>query len=123
MPKSKVRKKNDFTVNPVSRTPVKVKAGPSSIWFVVLFIGLMLIGLAWLLVFQLASQPISVPGRSRPVELRDRLCFHDHRLVAHYALAVKSRTGPDEFILDSARYPFGNLVVINHIVVIHPHWG
>ena len=27
MPKSKVRKKNDFTINPVSRTPVKVKAG------------------------------------------------------------------------------------------------
>ena len=53
MPKSKVRKKNDFTVNPVSRTPVKVKAGPSSVWFVVLFIGLMLIGLVWLLVFQL----------------------------------------------------------------------
>ena len=55
MPKSKVRKKNDFTVNPVSRTPVKVKAGPSSVWFVVLFCGLMLIGLVWLLVFQLAA--------------------------------------------------------------------
>ncbi|WP_197382642.1 cell division protein CrgA [Mycolicibacterium mengxianglii] len=55
MPKSKVRKKNDFTVSPVSRTPVKVKAGPSSTWFVVFFIGLMLIGLAWLIVFQLAS--------------------------------------------------------------------
>jgi hypothetical protein len=59
MPKSKVRKKNDFTINPVSRTPVKVKAaGPSSVWFVVLFIGLMLVGLAWLLVFQLASGAI-----------------------------------------------------------------
>ena len=92
MPKSKVRKKNDFTINPVSRTPVKVKAGPSSVWFVVLFVGLMLIGLAWLLVFQLAATAIPVPGRSRPVELRDRICFHDHRLVAHDALAV-SRTG------------------------------
>jgi hypothetical protein len=58
MPKSKVRKKNDFTINPVSRTPVKVKGGPSSVWFVVLFLGLMLIGLAWLLVFQLASTSI-----------------------------------------------------------------
>ena len=58
MPKSKVRKKNDFTVNPVSRTPVKVKAGPSSIWFVIFFLGLMVIGLAWLLVFQLASSSI-----------------------------------------------------------------
>ena len=48
MPKSKVRKKNDFTVNAVSRTPVKVKAGPSGVWFVVLFISLMLIGLAFI---------------------------------------------------------------------------
>ncbi len=55
MPKSKVRKKTDFTVKPVSRTPVKVKAGPSSVWFVALFLGLMLIGLLWLLVFQLAA--------------------------------------------------------------------
>jgi hypothetical protein len=57
MPKSKVRKKNDFTINPVSRTPVKVKAGPSSTWFVVFFVGLMLIGLFWLIVFQLAAGP------------------------------------------------------------------
>jgi hypothetical protein len=63
MPKSKVRKKNDFTVNPVSRTPVKVKAGPSSVWFVSLFIGLMLIGLVWLLVFQLAAtNPVDAPA-------------------------------------------------------------
>jgi hypothetical protein len=62
MPKSKVRKKNDFTTSPVSRTPVKVKSGPSSIWFVVLFIGLMLIGLLWLLVFQLAATGPDVPS-------------------------------------------------------------
>lgn len=62
MPKSKVRKKNDFTINPVSRTPVKVKAGPSSVWFVVLFCGLMLIGLAWLIVFQLAGSGPDVPS-------------------------------------------------------------
>ena len=62
MPKSKVRKKNDFTINPVSRTPVKVKAGPSSIWFVVLFVGLMLIGLIWLLVFQLAASGPDTPS-------------------------------------------------------------
>jgi hypothetical protein len=58
MPKSKVRKKNDFTISPVSRTPVKIKAGPSSAWFVVLFVGLMLIGLVWLLVFQLAASSL-----------------------------------------------------------------
>ncbi len=55
MPKSKVRKKNDFTVRSVSRTPMKVKAGPSSVWFVAFFIGLMLIGLVWLMVAQLAA--------------------------------------------------------------------
>jgi hypothetical protein len=58
MPKSKVRKKNDFTAHSVSRTPVKVKSGPSSVWFVVFFCGLMLVGLVWLLVFQLASSAL-----------------------------------------------------------------
>ena len=62
MPKSKVRKKTDFTVRSVSRTPVKVKAGPSSVWFVALFIGLMLIGLLWLLVFQLGATGADVPS-------------------------------------------------------------
>ena len=57
MPKSKVRKKTDYTINTANRTPVKVKAGPSSTWFVVFFIGLMLIGLFWLIVFQLAAGP------------------------------------------------------------------
>ena len=62
MPKSKVRKKNDFTVSAVSRTPVKVKVGPSSVWFVALFVGLMLIGLVWLMVFQLAAVGSQAPG-------------------------------------------------------------
>jgi Cell division protein CrgA len=61
MPKSKVRKKSDFTVTAVSRTPVKVKVGPSSVWFVSLFIGLMLIGLVWLMVFQLAAVGSQAP--------------------------------------------------------------
>jgi hypothetical protein len=62
MPKSKVRKKNNFTVSPVSRIPVKVKAGPSSVWFVSLFVGLMLVGLLWLLVFQLAATGFDAPS-------------------------------------------------------------
>lgn len=62
MPKSKVRKKSDFTVSAVSRTPVKVKAGPSSVWFVALFVGLMLIGLVWLMVFQLAATGPDAPS-------------------------------------------------------------
>jgi Cell division protein CrgA len=65
MPKSKVRKKNDFAVSTVSRTPVKVKVGPSSVWFVALFIGLMLIGLVWLMVFQLAAVGTQAPTALR----------------------------------------------------------
>jgi len=78
MPKSKVRKKNDFTINPVSRTPVKVKAGPSSVWFVVLFVGLMLVGLAWLIVFQLAGSGPDVPSF---------LQWMSHLNVWNYAIA------------------------------------
>ncbi len=61
MPKSKVRKKSSFTTGSVSRTPVKVKAGPSSAWFVALFLGLMLFGLVWLMVYQLAASGLDAP--------------------------------------------------------------
>ncbi|GAA4484858.1 cell division protein CrgA [Rhodococcus olei] len=59
MPKSKVRKKTDYTINPASRTPVKVKAGPSSTLYVSVMLGLMLVGLAWLIVYYLAADQIS----------------------------------------------------------------
>lgn len=59
MPKSKVRKKTDYTINPANRTPVKVKAGPSSVVYVTVMLALMLIGLAWLIVNYLAGQDIS----------------------------------------------------------------
>lgn len=62
MPKSKVRKKTSFTPSPVSRTPVKVKAGPSSTWFIALFLGLMLFGLVWLMVYQLAATGLDTPA-------------------------------------------------------------
>ena len=115
MPKSKVRKKSDFTVSAVSRTPVKVKAGPSSVWFVALFVGLMLIGLVWLMVFQLAAtgpdapSVLSLDGQPRPVELRRRVCFHDQRLVAHNAVAVSHRRRRNEFIFGLRGYWAGNL--------------
>ena len=57
MPKSKVRKKTDYTVNSASRTPVKVKAGPSGVFYQSVMFGLMLIGLVWLLVYYLAATP------------------------------------------------------------------
>ncbi|MGU3291273.1 cell division protein CrgA [Williamsia sp. M5A3_1d] len=65
MPKSKVRKKTDYTINPASRTPVKVKAGPSSQIYVTAMLGLMLIGLAWLIVFYLAATPSSYGGEGQ----------------------------------------------------------
>jgi hypothetical protein len=58
MPKSKVRKKTDYTINPASRTPVKVKVGPSPVWYVSIMLGFMLAGLVWLLVYYLANDKI-----------------------------------------------------------------
>ncbi|MEE2032258.1 cell division protein CrgA [Rhodococcus chondri] len=58
MPKSKVRKKTDSPARPVSRTPVKVKAAPSSTIYVSVMLGLMIIGLLWLIVYYLAAEQI-----------------------------------------------------------------
>jgi len=55
MPKSKVRKKTDYTINPATRTPVKVKAGPSGVVYQTVMFGFMLVGLAWLLVYYLGA--------------------------------------------------------------------
>ncbi len=63
MPKSKVRKKTDYTINPASLTPVKVNAGPSPVWYVAIMLGLMLAGLAWLIVYYLASDQIAWMGK------------------------------------------------------------
>lgn len=68
MPKSKVRKKTDYTINPASRTPVKVKAGPSSSIYVAVMLGLMLLGLAWLIVFYLAATPTTYGGPGQALE-------------------------------------------------------
>lgn len=62
MPKSKVRKKSSFTTSSVSRVPVKIKGGPSSVWFVALFLGLMLFGLVWLMVYQLGATGLDAPA-------------------------------------------------------------
>ena len=129
MPKSKVRKKTDFTASSVSRTPVKVKAGPSSVWFVVLFCGLMLFGLIWLMVFQLAATGPDAPshaeldGEPGAVELCRRVCFHDQRLVAHDAVAVAlslilMRPAPAGAGAEPATSES-----LDHTCVIHPHCG
>ena len=65
MPKSKVRKKTDYTINPASRTPVKVKTGPSSSIYVGVMLGLMLLGLAWRLVYYLAASSTTYGGEGQ----------------------------------------------------------
>ncbi|MFT3901485.1 MAG: cell division protein CrgA [Gordonia sp. (in: high G+C Gram-positive bacteria)] len=55
MPKSKVRKKTDYTISTANRTPVKVKAGPSGVVYMSVMFGLMLLGLLWLVVNYLAA--------------------------------------------------------------------
>jgi uncharacterized membrane protein len=58
MPKSKVRKKTAYTPPAnVSRTPVKV-AGPTHPVYVAVMLGLMLLGLVWLVVNYLAGDKI-----------------------------------------------------------------
>ncbi|MDT7788490.1 MAG: hypothetical protein QOF58_6909 [Pseudonocardiales bacterium] len=59
MPKSKVRKKAAYTAPTDRRTPVKVKAaGPSHPVYVVIMLGFMLLGLAWLVVNYIAAEKI-----------------------------------------------------------------
>ena len=55
MPKSKVRKKTDYTINTANRTPVKVKAGPSGVLYQSVMFGFMLLGLIWLMVYYLGA--------------------------------------------------------------------
>ncbi|GAA2820117.1 MULTISPECIES: cell division protein CrgA [Crossiella] len=59
MPKSKVRKKDVYTPPADRRTPVKLKAkGPSHPIYITVMLLVMLLGLAWLVVYYLAGQDI-----------------------------------------------------------------
>jgi hypothetical protein len=60
MPKSKVRKKSVYTPPTDRRTPVKVRAGgPSHPVYVTVMLGVMVIGLAWLVVNYIAGPKIT----------------------------------------------------------------
>lgn len=60
MPKSKVRKKDSPSPTADRRTPMKAKAvGPSHPAYVAAMLGLMLIGLLWLVVNYLAGDKIA----------------------------------------------------------------
>jgi hypothetical protein len=59
MPKSKVRKKSVYTPPADQRAPVKVRiAGPSHPIYVAVMLGLMLLGLLWLVVNYLAVDKV-----------------------------------------------------------------
>lgn len=64
MPKAKITKNTQFSTRPagsstdIHRTPVKINAGGTPLWFKILMFGFMLAGLAWLVVQYLAGQNI-----------------------------------------------------------------
>lgn len=59
MPKSKVRKKSAYTPPADRRTAVKAAApGPSHPFYVAVMLGLMLLGLGWLVVNYLAGEKV-----------------------------------------------------------------
>lgn len=62
MPKSKVRKKSSvaYASSGDRRTPVKVKAGPSHPAYLAVMFGVMLLGLAWLVVNYIAGEQIDL---------------------------------------------------------------
>lgn len=61
MPKAKVSKSSTapLSSSPTRRTPVKVNSEGTPKWYLVLMLGLMIIGLAWIIVNYLAGEDIS----------------------------------------------------------------
>lgn len=61
MPKSKVRKKSEYTITPSSLTPTKVSLDkPSSTLYVSTMLGLGVFGILWIMVFYLF---VATPSR------------------------------------------------------------
>lgn len=59
MPKAKVTNNSvPAASGPVSRTPVKINTGGTPTWYKVIMFGLVLLGLAWIVVFYLAASYI-----------------------------------------------------------------
>ena len=60
MPKAKITTSSVAPATPsnVSRTPVKINTGGTSMWYKVLMFGFMILGLAWLVVTYLAGEAI-----------------------------------------------------------------
>ncbi|MDY5785604.1 MULTISPECIES: cell division protein CrgA [unclassified Corynebacterium] len=62
MPKAKVTKDTHAAPSSpagVSRTPVKINTGGTPLWYKIIMFGLMILGLAWLIVFYVAGDQIA----------------------------------------------------------------
>ena len=64
MPKSKVRKKSDYTPRPQSASPTAGPTGkglaPSPTWYPVVMVAVLLIGLAWIAVYYIAGTRVPI---------------------------------------------------------------
>lgn len=59
MPKAKVNQDQAVSSStPANRTPVKINTGGTPVWYKTIMFGLMLLGLAWIVVFYLAGGSI-----------------------------------------------------------------
>ncbi|AKK10068.1 cell division protein CrgA [Corynebacterium uterequi] len=58
MPKAQVSKDAQVAAGRVSRTPVKINTGGTPMWYKIIMFGLMLLGLAWIIVFYLSGSMI-----------------------------------------------------------------
>ena len=68
MPKSKVSKSStpQVTSTSANRTPVKINDEGTPKWYIVLMLGLMILGLAWIIVNYLAGEDISFMAKLGP---------------------------------------------------------
>ena len=89
MPKSRSGRRPPTRRRPTTGAskPVKVK-GPTHPVYIAVMLGLMLAGLAWLVVNYLAGDVDPVHGRARLVELPDRLLAHRDRPADDHAVAL-----------------------------------
>jgi hypothetical protein len=58
MPESRVRRKSAFTPPPPKAAPPK----PNAVWFLPLMVGLLLLGLIWIVVYYLSQQLYPIPN-------------------------------------------------------------
>ena len=58
MPESRIRRKSPYTPPPAKANVAK----PNAAWFVPVMLGLMILGLVWIVVFYITQQEYPIPG-------------------------------------------------------------